>query len=89
MEPVLNPQLFDQPEGLAPEHGQVTEPPRRKTSRAAEYIAALYVALLVCTPWLVRDASFFRPPPAGIEMHLSAAPATHVDTQTRSAPATR
>jgi hypothetical protein len=76
MEPVLNPLLFDDREALTPssaERNEARETRPHKTSRAAEYIAALYIALLVCTPWLVRDASFFRPPSTGIEMHLSAA----------------
>ncbi|HEY3178449.1 MAG TPA: hypothetical protein VGL25_06165 [Casimicrobiaceae bacterium] len=74
MEPVLNPLLFDDREPLTPspaERDDVRETRPHKTSRAAEYIAALYIALLVCTPWLVRDASLFRPPSTGIEMHLS------------------
>lgn len=75
MEPVLNPLLFDSPEPIAPrpEDAQSHETRRPKTSRAAECIAALYIALLVCTPWLVRDASFFRPSSTTIEMHLGAA----------------
>jgi hypothetical protein len=75
MEPVLNPLLFDDCESLTPpstERKESCETPPPKKSRAAEYIAALYIALLVCTPWLVRDASLFRPPSTGIEMHLSA-----------------
>ena len=77
MEPVLNPLLFDDCESLMPpstERKESRETRPQKKSRAAEYIAALYIALLVCTPWLVRDASLFRPPSTGIEMHLSAAP---------------
>lgn len=76
MEPVLNPLLFDDCESLTPpstERKETRETRTPKKSRAAEYIAALYLALLVCTPWLVRDASLFRPPSTGIEMHLSVA----------------
>jgi hypothetical protein len=76
MEPVLNPLLFDDCERLTPSSAERKESRETRTpkrSRAAEYIAALYIALLVCTPWLVRDASLFRPPSSGIEMHLSAA----------------
>ena len=81
MEPVLNPLLFDDCEKLTPpstERNESRETRTHKKSRAAEYIAALYIALLVSTPWLVRDASLFRPPSTGIEMHLSAA-ALHAD----------
>jgi len=89
MEPVLNPLLFDDCERLTPpssaERKETRETRTHKRSHAAEYIAALYIALLVCTPWLVRDASFFRPPSTGIEIHLSAAP-LHVDALTPSAP---
>lgn len=42
-----------------------------KRSRAAEYIAALYIALVLCTPWLLRDASWLTPPSNGIEIQLS------------------
>ena len=42
----------------------------RKQSRAAEYIAALYVALVLCTPWLVRDALILTPPSQGVEMQV-------------------
>ena len=85
MEPVLNPLMFDHSEQLAPSPADRAAPkaPRARTSRAAEYIAALYVALPVCTPWLVRDASFFRPPSTGIEMHLSKAAPAQVDALTR------
>src|SRR5437016_12072281 len=81
MEPVLNPRLFDDCDRLTPSPAERKESREKRTdkrSRAAEYIAALYVALLVCTPWLVRDASLFRPPSTGIEMHLSAA-AVHAE----------
>src|SRR4051812_10407180 len=74
MEPVLNPLLFDHCEPPTPSAAERIEPremcPQRK-SRAAEYIAALYIALLVCTPWLVRDAPLFRPPSAPVEIHLN------------------
>jgi hypothetical protein len=81
MEPVLNPLLFDDCERLTPSSTECKESPETRThkkSHAAEYIAALYFALLVCTPWLVRDASLFRPPSTGIEVHLSVA-ALHAD----------
>jgi hypothetical protein len=42
-----------------------------KPSRAAEYITALYVALLLLTPWLLRDAPFFAPS-KGVEFQMSA-----------------
>jgi hypothetical protein len=91
MEPVLNPLLFDDCEKLTPpstERNESRETRTHKKSRAAEYIAALYIALLVSTPWLVRDASLFRPPSTGIEMHLSAG-SFHADTlkHTAQAPA--
>jgi hypothetical protein len=71
------------------ETGHRGEPRRPGKSRAAEYIAALYIALLVCTPWLVRDASFFRPPGTGIEMQLSTAAPVSADALARSSQATR
>jgi hypothetical protein len=43
---------------------------REKPSRAAEYIAALYVALVLLTPWLLRDAPFFAPA-KGVEIQMS------------------
>jgi hypothetical protein len=64
--------LFDLPEPPDPTESAKSDVRCPKTSRAAEYIAALYIALLVCTPWLVRDASFFRPPSTGVEMHWNA-----------------
>jgi hypothetical protein len=84
MEPVLNPLLFEQSERLAPsdEERPTAKTTAGKTSRAAEYIAALYIALLVCTPWLVRDASFLRPPSSGIEIHLSAGAPVPIDALT-------
>ena len=45
--------------------------PAQKPSRAAEYIAALYLALLLCTPWLVRDALVLTPPSNGVEIQMS------------------
>ncbi|HEY2815516.1 MAG TPA: hypothetical protein VGK44_00130 [Casimicrobiaceae bacterium] len=92
MEPVLNPMLFDEsqtPLHAPAETGRPDEKRRAGKSRAAEYIAALYIALLVCTPWLVRDASFFRPPAAGIEMHLSTAAPASVDALARPSQPTR
>ena len=88
MEPGLNPLLYDDCEMLTPSSTKSRESRETRThkkSRAAEYIAALYIALLVSTPWLVRDASFFRPPSAGIEIHLSAAP-VHADALIQAAP---
>jgi hypothetical protein len=41
-----------------------------KPSRAAEYIAVLYVALLLCAPWLVRDSAYLMPPSNGIEIQV-------------------
>ena len=41
-----------------------------KPSRAAEYIAALYVALVFLTPWLLRDAPLFAPS-KGVEIQMS------------------
>ena len=83
MEPVLNPLLFDLPEPPDPSESAAIEKPRK--SRAAEYIAALYIALLVCTPWLVRDASFFRPQSTGIELHWSAVVPLQADASQRTA----
>jgi hypothetical protein len=42
-----------------------------KRSRAAEYIAALYVALVLCTPWLLREVTWLTPPSNGVEIHFS------------------
>lgn len=86
MEPVLNPHLFEESQSQLPaaDAAESTQSRRPKTSRAAEYIAALYIALLVCTPWLVRDASFLRPPSTGIEMHLSAAAPVHAQPASAS-----
>ena len=50
------------------ECGQKVKP--QKPSRAAEYIAALYVVLVLCTPWLVRDALTLTPPSQGVEMQV-------------------
>ena len=41
-----------------------------KPSRAAEYIAALYVALVLLAPWLLRDAPLFAPA-KGVEIQMS------------------
>ena len=71
MEPVFNPMLFDDAAGSSAER---TEPRKTRAggkSRAAEYIAALYIALLVCAPWLVREASLYRPS-TGFEIHWTA-----------------
>lgn len=42
----------------------------RKTSRAAEYVAALYIALVLLTPWLLRDVSWLTPPARGAEIQV-------------------
>ena len=57
--------------------GSEGDAPADKPSRAAEYIAALYVALVLLTPWLLRDASLLAPPSTGVEIQMSnkAAPA--------------
>ena len=44
---------------------------RDRPSRAAEYIAALYVALVLCTPWLLREAGWLTPPSKGVEIQMS------------------
>lgn len=44
---------------------------RDRPSRAAEYIAALYVALLLCTPWLLRETPWLTPPSKGVEIQMS------------------
>jgi len=41
-----------------------------KPSRVAEFITALYVVLVLLTPWLVRDAPFFAPS-KGFEIQMS------------------
>lgn len=58
-----------------PEHHERESRPVRR-SRAAEYIAALYIALVLATPWLLRDAQLFAPS-KGVEIQMSyrAAPA--------------
>jgi hypothetical protein len=48
------------------ELGQMVKP--EKPSRAAELIAALYVAFVLCAPWLVRDALILTPPSNGVEI---------------------
>ena len=42
-----------------------------KRSRAAEYVAALYIALVLCAPWLLREVSWLTPPSNGVEIQLS------------------
>jgi len=62
----------------------------KRTSRAAEIVAALYFALVLSTPWLVRDASFFVPPSHGVEIQMlnrAAAPAAVVHSPTATIPA--
>jgi hypothetical protein len=41
-----------------------------RRSRAAEYIAALYIALVLATPWLLHDAALFSPS-KGVEIQMS------------------
>ena len=63
-----------------------------KRSRAAEYIAALYIALLFCAPWLLREASLLTPPSRGVEMQMSnrfAAPPAPALKAAAQAPAAR
>ena len=48
-----------------------------KPSRAAEYIAVLYVALLLCAPWLLRDSAHLVPPSNGIEVQVVNKVAAH------------
>ena len=68
-----NPDRSDAP-AAEPRAMRTVKPSR--PSRAAEYIAALYIALVLCTPWLLRDASLLTPPSKGVEMQMSkAAPA--------------
>jgi hypothetical protein len=58
---------------------------REKPSRAAEYIAALYVALVLMTPWLLRDAPLFAPS-KGVEIQMSnrSAPPPTVELKARA-----
>lgn len=42
-----------------------------KPSRAAEYVAALYIALVLCTPWLLRETPWLTPPSKGVEIQMS------------------
>jgi hypothetical protein len=44
---------------------------RDKPSRAAEYIAALYIALVLCAPLLLRETPWLTPPSTGVEMQMS------------------
>lgn len=57
-----------------------------KPSRAAEYIAALYVVLVLLTPWLLRDAPLFAPA-KGVEIQMSykAAPAPRLELKAQGA----
>jgi hypothetical protein len=57
-----------------------------KPSRAAEYIAALYVVLVLLTPWLLRDAPLFAPS-KGVEIQMSykAAPAPSLELKAQGA----
>ena len=41
-----------------------------KPSRAAEYIAVLYFALVLGAPWLIRDALILTPPSLGVEVQM-------------------
>jgi len=64
-----------------------TDNEHEKPSRAAECIAALYVALLLLTPWLLRDAPLFAPS-KGFEIQMSdkAAPAPALELKAHVAP---
>ena len=55
--------------GFDRDDGRRSAPDR--PSRAAEYIAALYVALLLCTPWLLRETPWLTPPSKGVEIQMS------------------
>jgi len=67
MDPKLNETERTEP---SPPWNPALGAPRRRTWRAAEYIAALYVALLLCTPWLVRDSFLLMPPSNGVEIQV-------------------
>ena len=41
-----------------------------KPSRVAEFVTALYVVLVLLTPWLLRDAPLFAPS-KGFEIQMS------------------
>jgi len=43
---------------------------RDKPSRVAEYVAALYIALVLLSPWLLRDVSWLTPPSRGAEIQV-------------------
>ena len=43
---------------------------REKPSRVAECVAALYIALVLLTPWLLRDVSWLTPPSHGAEIQV-------------------
>ena len=59
----------------------------RKPSRAAEYIAALYIALVLMTPWLMRDVSWLTPPSRGAEIPVvNRATAAHAAVPIERAP---
>ena len=64
-----------------------------KPSRAAEYIALLYLALLLCAPLLLRDSALLTPPDVGAAVQVvnkasahapvdKKAVAVHVDAST-------
>jgi hypothetical protein len=61
----------DRPEAAAAEPRRALDGKPSRPSRAAEYIAALYVALVLGTPWLLRDASMLTPPSKGVEIQMS------------------
>ena len=55
---------------------------RERPSRAAECVAALYIALVLLTPWLLRDVSWLTPPSHGAEIQVvdhATAPAPSAD----------
>jgi hypothetical protein len=71
---MMNPLLLDTTPPSASSNASwngTGQTPAQKPSRAAEYIAALYLALLLCTPWLVRDALVLTPPSNGVEIQMS------------------
>jgi hypothetical protein len=71
---MMNPLLLDTTPPSASSNASwngAGQTPAHKPSRAAEYIAALYLALLLCTPWLVRDALVLTPPSNGVEIQMS------------------
>jgi hypothetical protein len=50
--------------------------PMGKASTLAVFIGALYVALLVCTPWLIRESTLLLPPSASVSAQASSVAAS-------------